>query len=269
MENRVEFVEYSVNRDVGKWMVFHNFPALGKICIHLTVCFFCLYRTQGKELTHMAQKHNENEIPSAVLHRLPRYYRCLRQLIGNDVLRVRSSELAQMLGASASQIRQDLHYFGEFGQQGYGYNVKDLYSRIGEILGINRNYAVVIWGEDGSGIAVSHLPFMSQRGIGVRAVFDSSPAIALSCAYPLLPEEELRAYCSQNAVDIVILCTGRAKTPHCAQVLRELGVRGVWNLTGIPLVLPGITVHELCPADDFLALCCDMHTKQRNEEGNG
>ena len=138
----------------------------------------------------MAQKNIDSEIPSALLHRLPRYYRALRQLIAGDILRVRSTELARLLGTGASQIRQDLHYFGEFGQKGYGYNVKDLYSRMGELLGVNRNYSVAIWGENGSGIMLAGFPVLKQRGVCVRFVADSVAA-PRDFAYPVIREEEL------------------------------------------------------------------------------
>lgn len=217
----------------------------------------------------MTPKCRDKEIPSAVLHRLPRYYRCLRELIGQDRLRVRSSELAQMLGSNASQIRQDLHYFGEFGQVGYGYNVKDLYCAIGTILGVNRNYTAVIWGEHGSGVALTYLPLMKLRGVSLRAVFDSDAKETMTCSFPVLEEDRLVPFCTQNKIDILILAVGREKSATCSELLKQIPLRGVWNLSGATLSLPGVTVHDSCPTDRYFALCCEISEKQRAQERNG
>jgi redox-sensing transcriptional repressor len=79
-------------------------------------------------------------ISTAVIKRLPRYYRYLGELIQNDVVRISSKELSQRMGVTASQIRQDLNNFGGFGQQGYGYNVDYLYNEIAKILGLENEY---------------------------------------------------------------------------------------------------------------------------------
>ena len=74
----------------------------------------------------------KSNVSMAVIRRLPKYQRYLRELMENDVDRISSKELSEKIGFTASQIRQDLNNFGDFGQQGYGYNVKDLYKEIGE-----------------------------------------------------------------------------------------------------------------------------------------
>ena len=84
------------------------------------------------------------EISKAVIGRLPRYYRYLGELIEEGVERISSNELSARMKVTASQIRQDLNKFGGFGQQGYGYNVKYLYSEISKILGIDQQHNVII-----------------------------------------------------------------------------------------------------------------------------
>ena len=86
----------------------------------------------------------EKKISSAVIRRLPRYYRYLGELIESGVQRISSKELSARMKVTASQIRQDLNNFGGFGQQGYGYNVQYLYEEIGKILGIDRNHNMLI-----------------------------------------------------------------------------------------------------------------------------
>ena len=72
-------------------------------------------------------------ISSSVIKRMPRYYRHLGELKSEGRTRISSVELAKRLGFTASQIRQDLNCFGEFGQQGYGYDTEqELLSAVAE-----------------------------------------------------------------------------------------------------------------------------------------
>ena len=80
-------------------------------------------------------------ISMAVIRRLPKYYRYLGDLLDNDVQRISSKELSEIIGFTASQIRQDLNNFGGFGQQGYGYNIEALHTEIGKILWLDRPYS--------------------------------------------------------------------------------------------------------------------------------
>ena len=82
-------------------------------------------------------------VSPAVIKRFPRYFRYLRELLHHDILRISSSELSEMMGVTASQIRQDLNCFGGFGQQGYGYNVRYLYDKISDLLGVNAGFGAI------------------------------------------------------------------------------------------------------------------------------
>ncbi|MDZ4910642.1 redox-sensing transcriptional repressor Rex, partial [Clostridium perfringens] len=88
---------------------------------------------------------NKN-ISMAVIRRLPKYYRYLGDLLSKDIQRISSKELSDIIGFTASQIRQDLNNFGGFGQQGYGYNIEDLHTEIGKILGLDKSYSAVLIG---------------------------------------------------------------------------------------------------------------------------
>jgi len=91
----------------------------------------------NKEVQQLERKKN---ISMAVIKRLPKYQRYLKELLKNDIDRISSKDLSEKIGFTASQIRQDLNCFGDFGQQGYGYNVKDLYGEICNILGLTRKF---------------------------------------------------------------------------------------------------------------------------------
>ena len=100
----------------------------------------------------------EREISRAVIRRLPRYYRYLGELLENGVERISSNDLSKRMKVTASQIRQDLNNFGGFGQQGYGYNVKYLYTEIGKILGLEEDHNIIIIGAGNLGQALAKYP---------------------------------------------------------------------------------------------------------------
>ena len=91
----------------------------------------------------MEKKQN---VSRAVIQRLPRYYRHLSSLRAKGETRISSRKLAEMLGLTASQIRQDFNCFGGFGQQGYGYSIEKLCEGLEDILGLKRAHTAVLIG---------------------------------------------------------------------------------------------------------------------------
>ena len=118
------------------------------------------------------------EISQAVIRRLPRYYRYLGELLESGVERISSNELSKRMKVTASQIRQDLNNFGGFGQQGYGYNVKYLYTEIGKILGLNEKHKFVIIGAGNLGQALANYAAFENRGFVLKGLFDVNPRLA-------------------------------------------------------------------------------------------
>ena len=101
-----------------------------------------VHGTFGKRISEIQKP----TVSGAVIKRLPRYHRYLGDLLAQGKLRISSADLSRLMNVTASQIRQDLNCFGGFGQQGYGYNVKYLYGKISELLGVEEGYAAVIVG---------------------------------------------------------------------------------------------------------------------------
>ena len=113
-----------------------------------------------------------SKVSTAVIRRLPRYYRQLSELQRKGVVRISSSALGKSMGLTASQIRQDLFCFGGFGQQGYGYKVDVLKEQIGEILGISRGHTIVVLGAGNLGRALIENFKFSSNGFQLLAAFD-------------------------------------------------------------------------------------------------
>ena len=120
---------------------------------------------------------DERQISKAVISRLPRYYRYLGELMEEGIERISSNELSARMKVTASQIRQDLNNFGGFGQQGYGYNVKYLYTEIARILGIDRQHNLIIIGAGNLGQAIANYTNFEKRGFIIKGMFDTNPRL--------------------------------------------------------------------------------------------
>ncbi len=198
----------------------------------------------------------------------------LRELIGADILRISSSELAGRMKLTPSQIRQDFSYLGGVGQQGYGYNVKDLYSAVGIVLGIQNNYsAVIICKTTEFAAAIADDPCFTVRGVNLKRIFteccgDYSPEEVRSgsafTSKSRLKSEPVyvRAahFCKKNKTDIAVLACGRQLAEDTAESLIAAGIRGIWNFTGAELDTDsyGIPILNINLSDTLLGLCCEI-----------
>ena len=117
----------------------------------------------------------KEKISRPVIGRLPQYYSCVEELYLSNCIRVSSATLSRRLGFTASQIRQDFSCFGEFGQQGYGYNVKKLRYEIREILGLNSRNTAVLVGCGNMGQALLKNFDFEACGFYMVAAFDQDP----------------------------------------------------------------------------------------------
>jgi redox-sensing transcriptional repressor len=176
--------------------------------------------------------------------------------------RVSSAELSAMMNVTASQIRQDLNCFGGFGQQGYGYNVNYLYTKICEILGVGYGFRVAVIGAGNLGSALVRSDMFEKRGVDVVALFDANPAIVGKTVgnARVYAMEELEARIEEFAVDIVILTLPKEYAVETASRLSATGVGGIWNFTGKELELGdcGIVVENVHIGDSLMTLCYEV-----------
>ena len=198
------------------------------------------------------------KVSNNVIRRLPRYLRKLDELTEAGVSRISSGELGRQLGLTPSQIRQDFSCFGEFGQQGYGYNVEELRTEIGHILGVDNDHHLIMIGVGNLGRALLHnFPF-SDTGFTVDGAFDVSPAIIGSTVngVPVYSMEELDAYIRDHNVDVVVMTVPQSVAQDMADHLIALGVHGFWNFTNIELssTNPNVKFENIHFADSLLTL---------------
>ena len=197
-------------------------------------------------------------VSDAVIRRLPRYYRYLDDLHIRGTVRISSSTLGEKMGITASQIRQDLSCLGEFGQQGYGYNVEELRSEIGHILGVDNQHSIIIVGVGNLGRALMQNFHFHDTGFLLEAAFDVSPALVGSrvAGTPILDMTELDQFVRAHRPDVAVLTVPQAAAQATANRLIDLGVRGFWNFTNVELSSddPGVRFEDVHFADSLLTL---------------
>ena len=198
------------------------------------------YNEMDKEVVENTVEETKPYISQAVIRRLPRYYRYLRELITQGKMRISSGELADLMNVTASQIRQDLNCFGGFGQQGYGYNVNYLFTRISEILGVGEGYKAIIIGAGDLGRALVHLSMFEKRGVDIVGMIDSGEGMVgreVAGVY-IHSMDELESFVQKNKVDIAVLTLPKEKVKEVADRLVACGIKGLWNYMGVELEYP-------------------------------
>ena len=189
---------------------------------------------------------SERGISSAVIRRLPRYYRYLGELLENNVVRISSKELSIRMKVTASQIRQDLNNFGGFGQQGYGYNVEYLFEEIGKILGLNTIQNMIIIGAGNLGQALANYVKFEKNGFLVKGLFDVNPKLKGVAVRGIVIRmtDELPAFLQEHDIQIAALTLPKQYAKEMADFLVDHGIRAIWNFAHTDLHLPEDVIIE-------------------------
>ena len=206
------------------------------------------------------------KISRAVISRLPRYYRYLGDLLEAGVERISSNDLSKKMQVTASQIRQDLNNFGGFGQQGYGYNVKYLYTEIGKILGLDRTHNFIIIGAGNLGQALANYAAFERSGFILKSLFDVNPrleGVAIR-GIPVRMMDELVDFLKENEIEIAALTIPKSTAVEVADILVENGIRAIWNFAHTDLDLPEDVIVESVHLSDSL-MTLSYNVSQRME----
>ncbi len=190
------------------------------------------------------QETERPNVSQAVIKRLPRYFRYLRELLREGKMRISSGELSARMNVTASQIRQDLNCFGGFGQQGYGYNVNYLYAKICDILGVGAGLNAIVIGIGDLGRALVRSTMFEKRGVDIIGLFDINPDLIGKPFGSLAVRhmDTLAQFCEENCVDFAVLTMPKEATQEVSDQLVALGVRGLWNFTGAELPFDDDTI---------------------------
>jgi len=213
----------------------------------------------------------EKAISKAVITRLPRYYRYLGELLETGVERISSNELSARMKVTASQIRQDLNNFGGFGQQGYGYNVKYLYTEIGKILGIDRQHNLIIIGSGNLGQAIANYANFEKRGFLIKGMFDINPRLIglVVRGIEIRSVDDLEQFIADNDVEMAALTIPKPKAPEIADRLVNAGIKAIWNFAHVDLNVPeNVVVENVHLSESLMRLCYRMcSTQEKIENG--
>lgn len=211
----------------------------------------------------------KQKVSSAVIRRLPRYYRHLSDLYQNGTVRISSSALGKSMGLTASQIRQDLSCFGEFGQQGYGYNIEKLKGEISDILGMNRSHNAVIFGTGNLGRALIENFHFEKNGFTLAAAFDIDPAVVGTQigSVEVYHVDTLEDYLSKHPTSVGVLTVPGRVANDLADRLVACGIQGLWNFTNIELKADraAVVVENVHFADSLLALSYMISEEQERQ----
>ena len=207
------------------------------------------------------------KISNAVIKRLPRYRRYLKELKRKGVDKISSNEFSRLIGYTASQIRQDLNNFGGFGQQGYGYSVDGLYNEISAILGLDKKYKMVIMGAGNLGQAIANHTYYYKTGFVVDSIFEVNPRlIGIKINdIEVRDYENLVEYVEENQIDIGVICTTKEVAQEVADKLCFAGVKGLWNFAPIDIETPPHVAEENVHLSDGLHSLA-YHINKNQEE---
>ena len=201
----------------------------------------------------------------AVIKTLPKYQRYHKELMKNAVDRISSKELGEKIGFTASQIRQDLNCFGDFGQQGYGYNVRELYNQIVSILGLDQNYKTIMVGAGNIGQAIANYASFERLGIELVAIFDVNPKIVGTKIRDIEidAESNLKEYLKNNDIAIGIICVPKMNAQRVCDELVSGGIKGIWNFAPVDLSVPDdVKVENVHLSESLSTLIYLLHTRE-------
>lgn len=198
-------------------------------------------------------------ISMSVIRRLPRYYHFLKELDRRGILRVSSKELAEKMGFTASQVRQDFNCFGGYGQQGYGYAVHQLRMEIGSILGIDRSHKCILIGAGNLGKAIATHITNNFAGFELTGIFDTNDRIVGTqiAGTQVYSYSNLRSFYAVHKPIMAILCVPRSAVESVADELYALGIRNYWNFSqfDINMKYKDTIVENVHLTDSMMTLC--------------
>ena len=202
----------------------------------------------------------QNKASLPVIKRLPKYYRYLTTMQRNGIEKVSSSELARIMGTTASQVRQDFNCFGGFGQQGIGYKVDTLQSEVSKLLfGDNgEKLSTILLGVGRLGNAVSSFLTRDVNGYRLLAAFDVREDVVGTemNGVPVRHIRDLAEFCNANHPQVAVLCIPRESAAELSSTLVSLGIKGFWNFSHYDLSVDfsDIIVENVHLGDSLMSL---------------
>ena len=194
----------------------------------------------------------KQKISSAVINRLPAYLRLFTELEEKGVAHVSSSEISDLMGTTASQVRQDFSNFGGFGRQG-----------MQQIMGLDKTYNVIIVGGGKIGQALANYQGFDRLGFFIKAVFDKEVwHIRVPSHIDVFDTDKLPEFCRENKIDIAIISVPKEAAMDVARMVRDAGVKGIWNFASQEIKLDGVHVENVHLNESLFLLTYKMNNEE-------
>lgn len=205
-------------------------------------------------------------IAESTVRRLSAYLRFLEESTSKGVETISSDELARRGGTTSAQVRKDLSFFGSFGKRGLGYSVPELTESLREILGLGREWKVIIVGAGKIGMALGQYDGFAQRGFRVIAVYDIDHR-KVGARWGTMAvrdmddvERDIRA----EEPDIAVLAVPAADAQEAADRLVKSGIRAILNFAPTQLqVPPEVSVRNVNMAMELEGLSFILSNRDR------
>lgn len=201
----------------------------------------------------MPQRRKRYKFPKTTVERLSYYFRALEELTRKEIDTISSEALGSKLNIKSSQIRKDLSYFGYFGKRGMGYDVKYLLKELRFILGLDREWKVIVVGAGHLATAICNYPGFSRRGFVISSFFDNNNDVIGSKIQDTTVRsvDDLEKYFTENEVDIAIIAVPESAAQEVCDRLVACGIKAILNFAPITLQTP----------EDVRCLSVDLTTK--------
>jgi redox-sensing transcriptional repressor len=196
-------------------------------------------------------------IADSTVRRLSLYLRFLEDFEQRGLDTISSDELARRGGTTSAQVRKDLSFFGSFGKRGLGYSVPELSKRIREIIGLTRDWRVIIVGAGKIGAALAQYRGFFQRGFHIAAVYDSSPEkIGRSWDSHVIRDiRDLERDTAAARPDIAVLTVPAESAQQTLDRIVKAGIKAVLNFAPVQLQAPAdVTVKTVNMAMELESL---------------
>ncbi len=205
-------------------------------------------------------------IADSTVRRLSLYLRFLEESTNRGLVTISSDELARRGGTTSAQVRKDLSFFGSFGKRGLGYSVPELTESLREILGLRRDWQVIIVGAGKIGTALAQYRGFRQRGFRVTAVYDRDPK-KIGTRWDALTVRdmaEIERDIAKEHPDIAVLTTPAEEAQVVVDRLVSAGMRALLNFAPIQLqVPPDVTLKNVNMAMELEGLSFALTNRDR------
>jgi len=205
-------------------------------------------------------------IADSTVRRLSLYLRFLEESSQRGFVTISSDELARRGGTTSAQVRKDLSFFGSFGKRGLGYSVPELTESLREILGLRREWQVIIVGAGKIGTALAQYRGFRQRGFRVTAVYDRDPK-KIGTQWDALTVRDMAQIerdIAKERPDIAVLTTPAEEAQNVVDRLVGAGMRALLNFAPIQLqVPPDVTLKNVNMAMELEGLSFALTNRDR------